>query len=241
MSVRWPEMIDNQEKSTVFLKPLVTSPKIEVGEFTYYNDPDDPALFETRNVLYTAGPEKLVIGKFCAIAAGAKFLMSSANHPDMGSTTFPFFIFGGTWLEKTAEFLPKVRSRGDTVIGNDVWIGREAVVMPGVTIGDGAIIAARGRHLRCRPLHRGRRQPRPAAEEAVLRPRHRPAAANRLVELARRRHHRARPHHLDRHTRRTRAGSQARRPAGLTAIIGERESCGRNWDTGDHVAAPCHG
>ena len=141
-SVRWPEMIDGQEKNTVFLKPLVTSPKIEVGEFTYYNDADDPALFETRNVLYTAGPEKLVIGKFCAIATGARFLLSSANHPMLGSAAFPFFIFGGTWLEKTAEFLPRIPSRGDTIIGNDVWIGREAVIMPGVTIGDGAIIAA---------------------------------------------------------------------------------------------------
>jgi virginiamycin A acetyltransferase len=141
-SVRRPEMIDGEEASTVFLKPLVKSPKIEVGEFTYYNDADDPTLFETRNVLYTAGPEKLIIGRFCAIAMGAKFLMSSANHPMMGSTAFPFFIFGGTWLEKLAEFLPKIRSRGNTVIGNDVWIGRDAVVMPGVTIGDGAIIAA---------------------------------------------------------------------------------------------------
>ena len=143
MSVRWPEMIDNQEKNTAFLKPLVTSAKIVVGEFTYYNDAGDPALFEARNVLYTAGPEKLIIGKFCAIAEGAEFLMSSANHPIMGSTAFPFFIFGGTWLEKTADFLPMIRSRGNTVIGNDVWIGREAVIMPGVIIGDGAIIAAR--------------------------------------------------------------------------------------------------
>ena len=143
MRVRWPEMIDGQEKNTVFLKPLVTSPKIEVGEFTYYNDMDDPTLFETRNVLYTAGPEKLIIGKFCAIATGAKFLLSSANHPMLGSTAFPFFIFGGTWLEKTAEFLPRIHSRGNTVIGNDVWIGRDAVIMPGVIIGDGAIVAAR--------------------------------------------------------------------------------------------------
>jgi virginiamycin A acetyltransferase len=112
MSVHWPEMIDDQEKNTVFLKPLVTSPKIEVGEFTYYNDTDDPTLFETRNVLYTAGPEKLIIGKFCAIATGAKFLLSSANHPMLGSTAFPFFIFGGTWLEKTVEFLPRIHSRG---------------------------------------------------------------------------------------------------------------------------------
>ena len=105
-SIHWPEMIDNQERNTVFLKPLVTYPKIEVGEFTYYNgynDADDPTLFEARNVLYTAGPEKLIIGKFCAIAAGVRFLLSSANHPMIGSTAFPFFIFGGTWLEKTAE------------------------------------------------------------------------------------------------------------------------------------------
>ena len=143
MRVHWSEMIDDQERNTAFLKPLVTSPKVEIGEFTYYNDTNDPTLFETRNVLYTAGPEKLIIGKFCAIAMGAKFLLSSANHPMLGSTAFPFFIFGGTWLEMTAEFLPQIRSRGNTVIGNDVWIGREAVVMPGVTVGDGAIIAAR--------------------------------------------------------------------------------------------------
>jgi virginiamycin A acetyltransferase len=142
MSIRRPGMIDNQDKNTVFLKPMITSPKIEVGEFTYYNDWDDPTLFETRNVLYTAGPEKLIIGKFCAIAMGAQFIMSSANHPMLGSTTYPFFIFGGTWLERTADFLPDIPSSGNTVIGNDVWIGRDAVIMPGVTIGDGAIIAA---------------------------------------------------------------------------------------------------
>jgi virginiamycin A acetyltransferase len=141
-SVRRPGMIDDQEKNTVFLKPLITSSKIEVGEFTYYNDWDDPTLFETRNVLYTAGPEKLIIGRFCAIAMGARFIMSSANHPMLGSTAYPFFIFGGTWLERTADFLPDIPSRGNTVIGNDVWIGRDAVIMPGVTIGDGAIIAA---------------------------------------------------------------------------------------------------
>jgi len=136
-------MIDNQERNTVFLKPLVTSPKIEVGEFTYYNDAGDRTLFETRNVLYTAGPEKLIIGKFCAIATSAKFLLSSANHPMMGSTASAEDAERETRLEKTAECLPRIHSRGNTVIGNDVWIGREAVVMPGVTIGDGAIIAAR--------------------------------------------------------------------------------------------------
>ena len=141
--VRIPTMIDDQEPNTVFLKPLITSPKIEVGEYTYYNDADDPAAFETRNVLHTAGPERLIIGRFCAIATGARFLLSAANHPILGSTSFPFFVFGGDWLERTADLLPRIPSRGDTVIGNDVWIGRDAMIMPGVTVGDGAIIGAR--------------------------------------------------------------------------------------------------
>jgi virginiamycin A acetyltransferase len=182
MSVRWPEMIDGQEKKTVFLKPLVTSSKIEVGEFTYYNDPDGSGRFETRNVLYTAGPEKLIIGKFCAIAAGATFLMSSANHPILGSTAFPFFIFGGTWLERTAEFLPSIPSRGNIVIGNDVWIGREAMIMPGVTIGDGAIVAARAVVVSDVPLHDGGGKPGPGAEPEVLRRGHRAATAPGLVD-----------------------------------------------------------
>src|SRR5712672_1313986 len=106
MSVHWPEMIDNQEKNTVFLKPLVTSPKIEVGEFTYNNDADDPTLFETRNVLYTAGPEMLIIVKCCAMDMSVTFFMSTAHLALIAATAFPFFIFGGTWLEMSAEFLP---------------------------------------------------------------------------------------------------------------------------------------
>jgi virginiamycin A acetyltransferase len=136
-------MIDNQEKYTVFLKPLITSSKIEAGEFTYYNDSDDPTLFETRNVLYTAGPEKLIIGRFCAIAMGAQFLMSAANHPALGLDGLSVLHLRRHLAEKRAEFLPQVPSRGNTVIGNDVWIGREAVIMPGVTIGDGAIITVK--------------------------------------------------------------------------------------------------
>ncbi|TPK81042.1 CatB-related O-acetyltransferase [Mesorhizobium sp. B2-4-13] len=137
-----PGMIDGQERNTVFLKPLVTSLNIEVGDYTYYNHADDATAFETRNVLYTAGPERLIIGRFCAIASGARFLLSAANHPILGSTAYPFFVFGGDWLELTADLLPRIASRGDTVIGNDVWIGRDAVIMPGVAIGDGAIIGA---------------------------------------------------------------------------------------------------
>jgi virginiamycin A acetyltransferase len=144
-NVRIPGMLDDQERNTVFLKPLVKSPKIEIGEYTYYNDYDggDATAFETRNVLYTAGPERLVIGRFCAIATGVRFVMPAANHPTLGSTTFPFFIFGGDWFERSADLLSQIPSRGDTVVGSDVWIGRDAVIMPGVTIGHGAIVGAR--------------------------------------------------------------------------------------------------
>ncbi|MFE7868932.1 CatB-related O-acetyltransferase [Micromonospora humida] len=126
----------------VFLKPLVTSPKIVVGDYTYYDDPDDPTGFEQRNVLYHYGPEQLVIGRFCAIAAGTRFLMAGGDHPVVGPSTFPFTLFGGEWAERTLDVVLALPSRGDTVVGNDVWFGHRATVMPGVHIGDGAIIAA---------------------------------------------------------------------------------------------------
>jgi virginiamycin A acetyltransferase len=125
----------------VLLKPLVTSPLIEVGDYTYYDDPDDATAFELRNVLYGYGGEKLVIGKYCAIAAGTRFIMSGANHHTAGVSTFPFTIFGGEWAEKTIDIALDIPSRGDTVVGNDVWFGYQSLVMPGVRIGDGAIIA----------------------------------------------------------------------------------------------------
>jgi virginiamycin A acetyltransferase len=126
----------------VFLKTIVRSPNIEVGDYTYYDDPGDPAAFEWENVLYAYGPERLVIGRYCALATGARFLMAGANHPTSGVSTFPFAIFGGAWAEQTLDLVLAVPSRGDTIVGNDVWIGYEAVVMPGVRIGDGAIVAA---------------------------------------------------------------------------------------------------
>ncbi|MEV4813897.1 CatB-related O-acetyltransferase [Micromonospora avicenniae] len=126
----------------VFLKPLVTSPTIVVGEYTYYDDPDGATGFEHRNVLYGYGPERLIIGKYCAIAAGTRFLMAGADHPTMGVSTFPFTIFGGEWTERTLDIVTAMPSRGDTIVGNDVWFGYQATVMPGVRIGDGAIIAA---------------------------------------------------------------------------------------------------
>ncbi|GAP28011.1 acetyltransferase [Nocardia seriolae] len=126
---------------TVFLKPHVTAPNIEVGDYTYADDPDDATAFEARNVLYAFGPEKLIIGKFCAIAAGTRFIMAGANHATSGVSTFPFTIFGGTWAEETMDIITSIPSKGDTVVGNDVWFGYNTLIMPGVTIGDGAIIA----------------------------------------------------------------------------------------------------
>ncbi|MEV4126806.1 CatB-related O-acetyltransferase [Nocardia sp. NPDC049707] len=126
----------------VFLKPLIRSPKIVVGDYTYYDDPDGATGFEQRNVLYAYGPERLIIGKYCAIAAGTRFLMAGAEHPTMGVSTFPFTMFGGQWAEQTLDVVTGMPSRGDTVVGNDVWFGYGATVLPGVRIGDGAIIAA---------------------------------------------------------------------------------------------------
>ncbi|MGW5384851.1 CatB-related O-acetyltransferase [Nocardia sp. NPDC003963] len=125
----------------VLLKPLLTSPLIEAGEFSYYDDPDDPTAFETRNVLYHYGPEKLIIGKFCALATGVRFIMNGANHRMDGPSTFPFPTMGGAW-SRHIDLLTELPNRGDTVVGNDVWIGNGVTVLPGVRIGHGAIVAA---------------------------------------------------------------------------------------------------
>lgn len=126
----------------VFLKPLVTDPRIEIGEYTYYDDPDDPLAFERDAFLYGYGPERLVIGRYCAIASKVRFLMSGGNHADLGPSTFPFGIFGEPWAERTMDLVMSAPSRGDTVVGNDVWLGYGALVMPGVKIGHGAVVAA---------------------------------------------------------------------------------------------------
>jgi virginiamycin A acetyltransferase len=125
----------------VLLKPLVTSSLIEVGDFTYYDDPDEPTAFETRNVLYHYGPEKLVIGKFCALGEGVRFIMNGANHRIDGPSTFPFPIMGGSWAQHF-DLITNLPARGDTVVGHDVWLGYRTTVMPGVRIGNAAIIAA---------------------------------------------------------------------------------------------------
>ena len=124
-----------------FIKNFVKSPNIIVGDYSYYDDPVDPEGFE-RNVLYNYGSDRLIIGKFCAIATNVKFIMNGANHKLDGISTYPFPIFGNGW-ETAMDKLMNLPSRGDTIIGNDVWIGYESLIMPGVKIGDGVVIAAR--------------------------------------------------------------------------------------------------
>lgn len=126
-----------------FIKNTVNNPNIIVGDYTYYDDPEDSENFE-RNVLYHFPfiGDKLIIGKFCAIARGAQFIMNGANHKLSGFSTFPFYIFGKSW-EKALPQAGELPYKGDTVIGNDVWIGYQALIMPGVTIGNGAIISSR--------------------------------------------------------------------------------------------------
>ncbi len=124
-----------------FIKNFVKSPNIIVGDYSYYDDLIDPEGFE-RNVLYNYGSDCLIIGKFCAIATNVKFIMNGANHKLDGISTFPFPTFGHGW-EKAMDKVMNLPSRGDTIVGNDVWIGYEAVIMPGVKIGNGAVIAAK--------------------------------------------------------------------------------------------------
>nr|WP_163500864.1 Vat family streptogramin A O-acetyltransferase [Halomonas socia] len=126
-----------------FIKNVVKSPNIIVGDYTYYDDPEDSEGFE-RNVLYHYPfiGDQLIIGKFCAIARGAKFIMNGANHKLSGISTYPFQIFGNGW-EKVMPELSDLPYKGDTLIGHDVWIGYDALIMPGVQIGNGAIVSSR--------------------------------------------------------------------------------------------------
>lgn len=142
----WKIYPRSQGHSTVYLQNVVTDPSIEVGEYTVYDDfVHDPRDFQRNNVLYhyPINHERLVIGKFCSIACGAKFLFNSANHALGSLSTYTFPIFFEEW-DLPVEDIPRAwDNKGDIVIGNDVWIGYEAVVMAGVTIGDGAIIGTR--------------------------------------------------------------------------------------------------
>ncbi|EAU40898.1 streptogramin A acetyl transferase [Fulvimarina pelagi HTCC2506] len=127
----------------VFLKNFITKPNIEVGNFSYYDDPDGAERFEERNVLHHFDfyGDRLVIGRFVAIGSGTRFVMNGANHAMGGFSTYPFNIFGEGW-EKGFDMASWTgQSRGDTKIEDDVWFGMDCTVMPGVTIGAGAIVA----------------------------------------------------------------------------------------------------
>jgi virginiamycin A acetyltransferase len=132
--------VTGQER-VVFLRPLIEATNIEVGDYTYYDHPERAREFERDAVLYAFGPERLVIGRYCAIAAGVRFLMGGANHADQGPSTYPFGIFGAGWAD-TMDLVMGAPGRGDTVVGHDVWLGYGALVLPGVTIGHGAVVAA---------------------------------------------------------------------------------------------------
>ena len=128
--------ISGYEKE-IYVKPTLTNPNIVVGDFTYIADTD----FESHVThLYAWNTDKLIIGKFCQIAAGVEFIMNGANHQMNAVSTFPFYTLEGWDMEPPAP--SDMPLKGDTVIGSDVWIGQNAVILPGVHIADGAIIGA---------------------------------------------------------------------------------------------------
>lgn len=126
-------------KQMLFLKNIINDPNIRIGDYTYYHSFDDPLNFE-KNILYNVHNDKVIIGKFCSIAHGVRFIMNGALHKMDGFSSFPFSIFNDSWLEKMP--LEVYPNKGNIIIGNDVWIGMEATIMPGVSIGDGSIIGA---------------------------------------------------------------------------------------------------
>ena len=128
--------------SVCFIKNVVKNPNIIVGDYTYYDDKEDATDFESHVTHhYDFIGDKLIIGKFCAIAKGVEFIMNGANHRLDSVTTYPFFIMGHGW-ETSAPKNEELPLKGDTVIGNDVWIGQNVTILPGVHVGDGAIIGA---------------------------------------------------------------------------------------------------
>ena len=125
-----------------FLKNIITNPNIIVGDYTYYDDFEAVQNFE-KNVKYLFDfiGDKLIIGKFCMIASDVTFIMNGANHLTEAVSTYPFAIFGKSWAN--AMDGKSYPTKGDTIIGNDTWIGHKVTIMPGVKVGDGAIIATR--------------------------------------------------------------------------------------------------
>lgn len=131
---------------TVFLRAVIDHPRWQVGDYTYassFDPPADPAGWAARLApwLHPVSAERLILGRFCQIADGVRFVTSSANHRHDGLSTYPFAIFQGRFAEG-APSLPAPDAFRDTVVGNDVWIGAGATILPGARIGDGAIVGA---------------------------------------------------------------------------------------------------
>ena len=149
MIPQWKIYPRSQGHSTVYLQNVVSGPGISVGDYTMYDDfVNDPRDFQRNNVLYhypECNHDRLVIGKFCSIACGAKFLFNAANHSLRSLSSYPFPIFFEEWgLEPDPVSIARAwDNHGDILVGNDVWIGFEAVILAGVSIGDGAIIGSR--------------------------------------------------------------------------------------------------
>lgn len=124
-------------ETVTYVKPTIQNPHIIVGDFTYFNDKD----FESHVTHhYDFNNDKLIIGKFCQISKNVNFIMNGANHQMSAVSTFPFYIFEG-WEQETPD-ISMMPIKGDTIVGNDVWIGENSIILPGVHIGDGAIIGA---------------------------------------------------------------------------------------------------
>lgn len=129
--------------SLCYIKNVIKNPRIIVGDYTYYDDDAGAHKFENHVThFYEFIGDRLIIGNFCAIAKGVTFVMNGANHRMDCATTYPFNIMGGSWGGSTAPTMNQLPLKGDTIVGNDVWIGQNVTIMPGVHIGDGAIIGA---------------------------------------------------------------------------------------------------
>ena len=136
----------SNDKQTIYLKSVISNPNIEIGDYTIYNDfINDPCDFEKNNALYhyPINKDRLIIGKFCSIACGAKFIFNCANHTLKSLSSYTFPLFFEEWGLDKSNVASAWDNKGDIIIGNDVWIGYEAVILAGVKIGDGAIIGAR--------------------------------------------------------------------------------------------------